>query len=55
MFVTLGKGKEYLKRFSYHLREQGRKASNIAEVACDMSRSFLNGVQENFVNAATTC
>jgi len=36
------------------LREHGGNPSNIAGVVCDMSRSFLSGVQENFVNAATT-
>ncbi|MBT8764479.1 ISL3 family transposase [Desulfohalobiaceae bacterium Ax17] len=54
IFATPGKGKDCLKRFSNHLREHGGKASNIAEVVCDMSRSFLSGIQENFANAATT-
>ena len=54
IFATPGKGKECLKRFSNHLREHRGKASNIAEVVCDMSRSFLGGIQENFVSAATT-
>ena len=54
IFATPGKGKECLKRFSKHLRKHGGNPSNIAEVVCDMSRSFLSGVQENFVNATTT-
>jgi len=54
IFATAGKGKECLKRFKEYLKRRKGNPSQIAEVVCDMSRSFLSGIKENFENAEIT-
>lgn len=54
LFATPGKGKETVKRFKEFLVGHKGKASQIAEVVCDMSPAFLAAMGESFPQAAVT-
>lgn len=54
VFVTPGKGKETLARFSEHLKAHHSAPERIVEVVCDMSPAFLSGVEEQLPNAQVT-
>ncbi|CAO0823371.1 hypothetical protein DFAR_3690011 [Desulfarculales bacterium] len=47
IFVTPGKGKDYLILFRRCLREHGGDHNNIAKVICDMSPAFLAAIVES--------
>ena len=54
VFVTPGRGKDTVVRFSAFLAEHGGSPGRIVEVVCDMSGAFIAAINENFVDAAIT-
>ncbi|TRM11459.1 ISL3 family transposase [Lentibacillus cibarius] len=54
LFATTGKGAEVLQDFCQFLDSKGASKSQIEEVCCDMSPSFISGIEENFPKAAIT-
>lgn len=54
IFVDEGKDHTTIERFVEHLESHGGQAANIKEVTCDMSKSYMRGVKENFPNAEIT-
>lgn len=54
IFATPGHGKECVRAFKTHLQEHGGRPEKVAEVVCDMSRSFMPAIGENFENAMIT-
>ncbi len=54
IFVTVGKGAAVLYDFRQFLASKGISPSQIKEICCDMSPSFIAGIEENFPNACIT-
>lgn len=54
IFATTGKDAEVLQEFCLFLDGKGVAPSQIKEVCCDMSPSFISGVESNFPNASIT-
>lgn len=54
LFVTAGKGKETLARFTEFLSAHQGDPTRILEVVCDMSPAFLSGIGEQLPNAEVT-
>lgn len=54
IFVTTGKGSDVLQEFCQFLNSKGVPHSQIKDFCCDMSPSFISGIEENFPNASIT-
>ncbi|MFT9497985.1 ISL3 family transposase, partial [Anaerosolibacter sp.] len=54
IFVTIGKGADVLKEFCLFLDSKGVPHSQIKEFCCDMSPSFIAGIETNFPEASIT-
>jgi len=54
IFATTGKGADVLQEFCLFLDSKGVPRSQIKEFCCDMSPSFISGIEENFPNASIT-
>nr|WP_134698711.1 transposase [Ammoniphilus sp. YIM 78166] len=54
MFVTEGKGAEVLLAFQRFLEGRGINSTQIQEVCCDMSPSFIAGIEKYFPKAHIT-
>lgn len=54
IFATVGKDAEVLQEFGLFLDSKGVEHSQIKEVCCDMSPSFISGIETNFPNASIT-
>jgi transposase len=54
LFATEGKGASTIKRFKEDLIKHGGAEENIKEMCCDMSPSFIKGVEWYFPNAKIT-
>jgi len=54
IFITTGKGSVVLQDFCGFLDSKGVSRSQIKEFCCDMSPSFISGIEENFPEASIT-
>ncbi|MCP4913505.1 MAG: ISL3 family transposase [Oligoflexia bacterium] len=54
VYVTKGKDHTTVDRFAKDLKDHKGEPENIENVSCDMSPSFIKGVNENFENAKIT-
>lgn len=54
IFATTGKGADVLQEFCLFLDTKEVPRSQIKEFCCDMSPSFMSGIEENFPNAPIT-
>lgn len=54
IFVTIGKGSDVLQEFCLFLDSKGVAHSQIKEFCCDMSPSFISGIEANFPEASIT-
>jgi len=54
MFVTEGKDSKTVNKFNEDFKEHKGQTSNVTDVSCDMSPSFIKGVNENFPDAEIT-
>jgi transposase len=54
IFATVGKDAEVLQEFCLFLDSKGVDPAQIKEVCCDMSPSFISGIETNFPNASIT-
>ncbi|NQX71561.1 transposase [Paenibacillus alba] len=54
LFATEGKGMDTLERFHVPLAEKNIPAEQIKEIGCDMSPSFIRGIEEFFQGAEIT-
>lgn len=54
IFVTTGKGSEVLQEFCLFLDSKGVAHAQIKEFCCDMSPSFISGIEANFPEASIT-
>lgn len=54
IFATVGKDADVLHDFCLFLDSKGVEPSQIQEVCCDMSPSFISGIETNFPNASIT-
>ncbi len=54
IFVTTGKGSGVLQEFCQFLDSKGVPCSQIKDFCCDMSPSFISGIEENFPEASNT-
>ncbi|MUV37094.1 Transposase for insertion sequence element IS1557 [Lentibacillus sp. JNUCC-1] len=54
IFATKGKGADVLQDFCLHLDHKGVSRSQIEDICCDMSPSFISGIEKNFPNASIT-
>ncbi|TFJ92726.1 ISL3 family transposase [Lentibacillus salicampi] len=54
IFVTTGKGADVLQEFCQFLDHKGVSRSQIKDFCCDMSPSFISGIEENFPEASIT-
>ena len=54
IYVTTGKGAAVLQEFCQFLDSKGVPRSQIKDFCCDMSPSFISGIEENFPEASIT-
>lgn len=54
IFITTGKGADVLQEFCQFLDLKGVPRAQIKEFCCDMSPSFISGIEENFPEASIT-
>jgi len=54
IFAVPGKGKATIEAFSQFLTEHNGQSNQIAEVVCDMSKAFIQGVKDNLPEAEIT-
>lgn len=54
IFATVGKGSEVLQDLCLFLDSKGVPRSQIQEICCDMSPSFISGIEANFPKASIT-
>lgn len=54
IFATVGKDADVLQEFCLFLDSKGVEPTQIKEVCCDMSPSFISGIETNFPNASIT-
>lgn len=54
IYAEEGRGTENVERFSWHLMGKGGDCENIRQAACDMSSSYMSGINLCFPNAVIT-
>ncbi len=51
IFVVPGKGRQTVSAFCQHLKRHGGCPENKAVAVCDMSKAFISGIEQSFVNS----
>ena len=54
IFVAEDRNSETINQFKEYLEKHRGKAENITDVSIDMSKAFIKGVKENFINGKIT-
>ena len=54
IYVTQGKNAQTIERFAEELKHHNGSADNVTEVAIDMSKAFINGVNNHLPKASIT-
>lgn len=54
IFAAVGKGSDVLQEFCQFLDNKGVLHTQITDICCDMSPSFISGIEENFPKASIT-
>jgi len=50
IFAVPGKNRQTISAFCQHLKKHGGCPKNIAVAVCDMSKAFISGIEQSFVN-----